>query len=163
LPASERRDRITRLLKATGLDPFPNRPAGKLSGGMKQKLGLCCSLVHDPDLLILDEPTTGVDPLSRRQFWELIEQIRTDRSRVTLLVATAYMEEAQRFEHIVALDEGKILAAGHTSELLAGMNAATLEEAYIGIQRPERRGDRTPLLIPPLPHIEGHRQLQRKI
>src|SRR6516162_6463452 len=74
LPASERRDRITRLLKATGLDPFPDRAAGKLSGGMKQKLGLCCSLVHDPDLLILDEPTTGVDPLSRRQFWELINK-----------------------------------------------------------------------------------------
>ena len=61
---------------STGLAPFPARPAGKLSGGMKQKLGLCCSLIHDPDLLILDEPTTGVDPLSRRQFWELIDRIR---------------------------------------------------------------------------------------
>ena len=155
LPANERSERIARLLKATGLDPFPDRAAGKLSGGMKQKLGLCCSLVHDPDLLILDEPTTGVDPLSRRQFWELIEQIRADRAGVTLLVATAYMEEAQRFEHIVAIDEGKILATGHTSELLARTDAATLEEAYIAFQRPARRGDRTPLLIPPLPHSEG--------
>src|SRR6516164_4930300 len=155
LPANERRARIARLLKATGLDPFPDRAAGKLSGGMRQKLGLCCSLVHDPDLLILDEPTTGVDPLSRRQFWELIEQIRADRAGVTLLVATAYMEEAQRFEHIVAIDEGKILATGHTSELLARTDAATLEEAYIAFQRPARRGDRTPLLIPPLPHSEG--------
>ena len=108
----ERRTRIARLLKATGLDPFPDRPAGKLSGGMKQKLGLCCALVHDPDLLILDEPTTGVDPLSRRQFWELIGRIRDERPGMTLLVATAYMEEAQRFERIVAIDEGKILAAG---------------------------------------------------
>src|SRR5262249_16628304 len=83
---AERRQRIARLLAATGLDPFPDRPAAKLSGGMKQKLGLCCALVHDPDLLILDEPTTGVDPLSRRQFWELIEHIRTERPGMTLLV-----------------------------------------------------------------------------
>ena len=76
---AERRSRIAQLLKSTGLDPFPNRQAGKLSGGMKQKLGLCCALIHDPDLLILDEPTTGVDPLSRRQFWDLIDSIRTQR------------------------------------------------------------------------------------
>ena len=71
---SERAWRITELLGATGLAPFADRPAKKLSGGMRQKLGLCCSLIHDPDLLILDEPTTGVDPLSRRQFWELIDR-----------------------------------------------------------------------------------------
>ena len=79
---------------------------------MKQKLGLCCALVHDPDLLILDEPTTGVDPLSRRQFWELIGRIRVQRPGMTLLVATAYMEEAERFGHIVAIDEGKIIEDG---------------------------------------------------
>ena len=78
-PRSEREWRIKDLLASTGLDPFPDRPAGKLSGGMKQKLSLCCSLIHDPDLLILDEPTTGVDPLSRRQFWELIDRIRARR------------------------------------------------------------------------------------
>jgi len=78
-PKSEREWRIRELLAATGLDPFPDRPAGKLSGGMKQKLSLCCSLIHDPDLLILDEPTTGVDPLSRRQFWKLIDRIRARR------------------------------------------------------------------------------------
>ncbi len=71
---AERTRRIGELLQGTGLAPFAGRPAGKLSGGMKQKLGLCCALIHDPDLLILDEPTTGVDPLSRRQFWELIER-----------------------------------------------------------------------------------------
>lgn len=148
--ASERERRISILLKATGLDPFPDRPAGKLSGGMKQKLGLCCALVHDPELLILDEPTTGVDPLSRRQFWDLIARIREDRPGVTLLVATAYMEEAERFERIVAIDEGKILAAGSTSTILTQTNSQTLEQAYIALQRPERRGDSSPLAIPPL-------------
>ena len=72
---AERGRRIARLLASTGMAPFAGRPAGKLSGGMKQKLSLCCALIHDPDLLILDEPTTGVDPLSRRQFWGLIDRI----------------------------------------------------------------------------------------
>ena len=152
---SERRARITRLLTATGLDPFPNRPAGKLSGGMKQKLGLCCALIHDPDLLILDEPTTGVDPLSRRQFWELIERIRAERSDMTLLVATAYMEEATRFEHIIAIDEGKIIASGDTAGLLDRTATRTLEEAYVALQRPERRGDQAALIIPPLRESDG--------
>ena len=154
-PESERRARISLLLKATGLDPFPDRPAGKLSGGMKQKLGLCCALVHDPELLILDEPTTGVDPLSRRQFWELIGKIRRERPGVTLLVATAYMEEAERFGHIVAIDEGKILATGRTSEILAQTNSQTLEQAYVGLQRPERRGDLAPFVISPLAPGDG--------
>ena len=152
---SERRRRIARLLAATGLDPFPDRPAGKLSGGMKQKLGLCCALVHDPDLLILDEPTTGVDPLSRRQFWELIARIRSERPGMTLLVATAYMEEAERFEQVVAIDEGKIIAAGETREIIARANSRSLEEAYIALQRPERRGEHAPLAIPPLQHSAG--------
>jgi ribosome-dependent ATPase len=90
----ERKWRIAELLESTGLAPFEDRPAKKLSGGMRQKLGLCCSLIHDPDLLILDEPTTGVDPLSRRQFWELIDRIRARRSGMSVIVATAYMEEA---------------------------------------------------------------------
>jgi len=90
----EREWRITDLFASTDLSPFRERPAGKLSGGMKQKLGLCCSLIHDPDLLILDEPTTGVDPLARRQFWELIARIRVRRPNMSVLVATAYMDEA---------------------------------------------------------------------
>ena len=85
---SEQERRIAELLAATGLTPFAERPAKKLSGGMKQKLGLCCSLIHDPDLLVLDEPTTGVDPLSRRQFWELIERIRARRHGISVVVAT---------------------------------------------------------------------------
>ena len=82
--ASERRTRITELLTATALDPFEDRPAGKLSGGMKQKLSLCCALINDPDLLILDEPTTGVDPLSRGQFWDLINTIRARRPQMSV-------------------------------------------------------------------------------
>ena len=87
----ERGARIEELLASTGLAPFGNRLARQLSGGMRQKLGLCCALIHDPDLLILDEPTTGVDPLSRRQFWQLIERMRARRAGISILVATAYM------------------------------------------------------------------------
>ena len=110
--AEERKQRIDELTAATGLFPFKDRPAGKLSGGMKQKLGLCCSLVHDPDLLILDEPTTGVDPLSRRQFWELIDSIRERRPQMSVLVATAYMEEAEQFDWLAAMYAGKVIATG---------------------------------------------------
>jgi len=109
---AERDERIAELLTSTGLTQFGDRPAKKLSGGMKQKLGLCCSLIHDPDLLILDEPTTGVDPLSRRQFWQLIDRIRARRAGMSVLVATAYMEEAERFDGLIAMDAGKIVAVG---------------------------------------------------
>ncbi|MGB3728266.1 MAG: ATP-binding cassette domain-containing protein, partial [Thermodesulfobacteriota bacterium] len=108
----EREWRIKELLTSTGLAPFSDRSAGKLSGGMKQKLGLCCALIHDPDLLILDEPTTGVDPLSRRQFWELIERIRSRREGMSVLIATAYMEEAEGFDWLVASNSGVVLATG---------------------------------------------------
>jgi ribosome-dependent ATPase len=109
---SERERRIAELLEATCLAPFPGRSAGKLSGGMKQKLRLCCAFIHDPGLLILDEPTTGVDPLSRRQFWELIERIRAARPGMSAMVATAYMEEAFSFDWLVAMDGGRMLATG---------------------------------------------------
>ncbi len=130
---AERERRIAELLRATGLAPFRDRPAGKLSGGMKQKLGLCCALIHDPDLLILDEPTTGVDPLSRRQFWELIERIRAGRPGMSVLIATAYMEEAARFDWLAAMNAGCVLATGTPRELLARDGARTLEEAFIGL------------------------------
>ncbi len=141
-------ERRARLLAATGLAPFPDRPAGKLSGGMKQKLGLCCALVHDPDLLILDEPTTGIDPLSRRQFWELIATIRADRPAMTMLVATAYMEEAEGFDHLVAIDQGRVLAAGPTQAVIAATGAAHLDTAYVALRH---RGAAAPppLEIPP--------------
>ncbi|MGJ0206830.1 ATP-binding cassette domain-containing protein, partial [Streptococcus pyogenes] len=89
------------------------------SGGMKQKLGLCCALIHDPDFLILDEPTTGVDPLSRRQFWDLIDRIRATRPGMSVITATAYMEEAARFDWLVAMNAGRVLATGTTSDLLS--------------------------------------------
>ncbi|WP_117080982.1 ATP-binding cassette domain-containing protein, partial [Klebsiella pneumoniae] len=89
------------------------------SGGMKQKLGLCCALIHDPQLLILDEPTTGVDPLSRAQFWELIDSIRQRQPAMSVLVATAYMEEAERFDWLVAMNAGEVLATGSAAELKA--------------------------------------------
>ena len=116
---AERRRRIEELLKATSLDPFMSRPAGKLSGGMKQKLSLCCALIHDPDLLILDEPTTGVDPLSRGQFWDLINTIRARRPQMSVIVATAYMDEAERFDWLVAMNGGKIIATGTTPQISA--------------------------------------------
>ena len=116
--AAERRRRIDHLTHSTGLHPFLARPAGKLSGGMKQKLGLCCALIHDPDLLILDEPTTGVDPLARAQFWDLIASIRQERPQMSVVVATAYMDEAQRFDWLVAMDDGQVLATGAPHELL---------------------------------------------
>jgi ribosome-dependent ATPase len=147
--ADERAARIEELLASTALSPFRDRAAGKLSGGMKQKLGLCCSLIHDPDLLILDEPTTGVDPLSRRQFWELIERIRKRRPRMSVLVATAYMEEAERFEWLVAMDAGKLLATGTPDELRSRTNSITLEAAFVELLPPERRMGRREFVIPP--------------
>ncbi|POR47120.1 ribosome-associated ATPase/putative transporter RbbA [Bosea psychrotolerans] len=134
--AAERRERRDLLLKATGLDPFPDRPAGKLSGGMRQKLSLCCALVHDPELLILDEPTTGIDPLSRRQFWQLIDSIRAARPTMTLVVATAYMEEAERFSRLVAMDAGRILASGSRDKVVAGSGASGVEGAFIRLLHP---------------------------
>ena len=153
--AAEREARIQRLLDATGLTPFRDRPAGKLSGGMKQKLGLCCSLVHDPDLLILDEPTTGVDPLSRRQFWSLVEALRQERPGMTVIVATAYMEEAERFEHLVAMNAGQVLVFDRTERVLARTPQHTLEAAYIDLLPEGDRGSAEPLVIPPRPAAEG--------
>src|SRR6516225_223926 len=147
--ATERRGRIDELLKATGLDPFGDRPCGKLSGGMKQKVSLCCSLMHDPDLLILDEPTTGVDPLSRRQFWELIDSIRVRRPMMSVIVATAYMDEASRFNWLAAMDDGKVIAHGAPKEILAKANKSTLDDAFIALLPPEKRGQHQEVIVPP--------------
>jgi ribosome-dependent ATPase len=145
----ERKSRIDDLLDRTGLAAFANRPAGKLSGGMKQKLGLCCALIHDPDLLILDEPTTGVDPLSRRQFWDLIDDIRDRRAGMSVLVATAYMEEAARFDWLVAMDAGHVLATGSPQDLLSRTGAVSLDAAFIALLPEERRKDHHTVVIPP--------------
>ena len=145
----ERRARIDELLKATALDPFEDRPAGKLSGGMKQKLSLCCALIHDPDLLILDEPTTGVDPLSRGQFWDLINTIRARRPQMSVIVATAYMDEAQRFDALVAMDDGRVIASGTTPELLARTGEADLESAFIALLPEEKRAQHRKVVVRP--------------
>ena len=145
---AERAARIADLTESTGLAPFIDRPAGKLSGGMKQKLGLCCALIHDPDLLILDEPTTGVDPLSRRQFWALIDRIRLARPAMTVIVASAYMDEAEGFDWLIAMDRGKVLATGTPSELLALTSTADLEEAFIALLPEQQRREHRDVLIP---------------
>jgi ribosome-dependent ATPase len=165
--ADERAWRIDELLNSTGLAAFADRPAGKLSGGMKQKLGLCCALIHDPELLILDEPTTGVDPLSRRQFWQLIEHIRARRPAMSVLVATAYMDEAEAFDWLVAMDAGTVLATGSPAELKAATVTGTLEDAFVSLLPEEKRRDHRALVIPPrppgdaLPAIEAE-QLTRR-
>lgn len=146
---AERENRIDELLHSTGLAPFRDRPAGKLSGGMKQKLGLCCALIHDPQLLILDEPTTGVDPLSRAQFWELIDSIRRRQPEMSVLVATAYMEEAERFDWLVAMNAGEVLATGSAEELKAQTRSQTLEQAFIALLPEAQREAHKEVIIPP--------------
>jgi len=145
----ERDRRIAELLESTGLSPFPGRPAKNLSGGMRQKLGLCCALIHDPDFLILDEPTTGVDPLSRRQFWDLIRRMRNRRPGMSIVVATAYMEEAARFDWLIAMNAGRILAAGSAADLKVDTGATTIEGAFIALLPEEQRAGHETLRVPP--------------
>jgi ribosome-dependent ATPase len=145
----EREARIAELLESTGLTAFAGRPANKLSGGMRQKLGLCCSLIHDPDLLILDEPTTGVDPLSRRQFWELIDRMRARREGMSVIVATAYMDEAERFDWLIAMNSGRILATGSPDELKRRAQVRSIEEAFISVLPEPLRASHRTLQIPP--------------
>ena len=147
--AEERRERITELLTATAMEKFEARPAGKLSGGMKQKLSLCCALINDPDLLILDEPTTGVDPLSRGQFWDLINSIRARRPQMSVIVATAYMDEAERFDWLMAMDEGKIIATGTLKELLAKTGEPNLDEAFIALMPEAKRALHKKVVVRP--------------
>ncbi|RFC35610.1 MAG: ribosome-dependent ATPase [Candidatus Nitrotoga sp. SPKER] len=148
--AVERRRRIDELTSSTGLYSFLNRPVGKLSGGMKQKLGMCCALIHDPELLILDEPTTGVDPLARNQFWELIARIRNHRPEMSVIVATAYMDEAERFDWLVAMDAGRILATGTPRELHEHTGTASLEAAFIALLPEDKKHDHRAVVVPPL-------------
>ena len=167
LSRAEAKRHITELLDSIGLGRFPGRPAGKLSGGMKQKLCLVCALIHDPDLLILDEPTTGVDPLSRRQFWELVDRIRAQRPGMSVLVSTAYMEEAAGFDHLVAMFAGKVVGAGTPAELPARTGARSLEEAFIALLPEEMERGHVEVVVPPRPPgeheviIEAHGLTQR--
>ena len=146
---AQRRARIDILTKRTGLYPFLSRPAGKLSGGMKQKLGLCCALIHDPRLLILDEPTTGVDPLARSQFWSLIKDIRKTQPNITVLVATAYMDEAQQFDHLIALNAGEILASGSPKSMLSETQTSNLEAAFITLLPADAKHEHRSVVVQP--------------
>jgi ABC-2 type transport system ATP-binding protein len=110
--------RMPRLLQMTNLGEFTSRLAGKLSGGMKQKLALCCALVRSPELLLLDEPTVGVDPLSRRELWEILAQLIADE-RLTVVMTSAYMDEAEKCDHVLVMHEGKVLAAGPPADIKA--------------------------------------------
>ena len=163
LDGQELTRQIARLMEATRLAPFSDRAAGKLSGGMKQKLSLCCALVHSPDLLILDEPTTGVDPLSRRQFWALVDDLRREHAGMTVIVATAYIEEAQRFERLLAMDAGRLLENKPTADVLADYGTDVLEEAYVKMLPPEKQQGSGGLEITPFvpdpdapPAMEAH-------
>src|SRR5262249_26381522 len=116
--AEERQQRYPRLLAMTALGPFTDRLAGRLSGGMKQKLGLACTLVRAPELLLLDEPTVGVDPLSRRELWEIIRQLVHEQG-LTVLLSTSYLDEAERCGQVVVLHQGRVLAQGRPAEVSA--------------------------------------------
>jgi len=155
-----RESRIEELLVGTGLAPFSDRPAGKLSGGMKQKLGLCCTLIHEPDLLILDEPTTGVDPLSRRQFWELLSQIMSRKQGMSVLIATAYMQEAEVFDWLVAVNDGKILTTGSPDELKEKNGSDDLEKVFINLLPEEIRRNYRQLIIPPRESQDGEAAIE---
>lgn len=119
VPARERATRLERLYQFSNLGSFEHRLAGQLSGGMKQKLGLCCALIHQPEILLLDEPTFGVDPISRRDLWLILEEMVSQG--VAVLVSTAYMDEAERCDHVALLDRGRILALDTPSALQASM------------------------------------------
>ncbi|MBT2302173.1 ABC transporter ATP-binding protein [Variovorax paradoxus] len=116
VPKNVRRERYARLMEMTDLGRFTARPAGKLSGGMKQKLGLACTLVRSPELLLLDEPTVGVDPLSRRELWEIVRQL-VDDERLSVIVSTAYLDEAERCAQVFVMHEGRLIAQGAPQQI----------------------------------------------
>ena len=129
IPHETREGRFAELLTMTALGPFRKRLAGQLSGGMKQKLGLACTLIHPPQLLLLDEASVGVDPISRRELWSIIQQ-QVAGQKVTVLLSTAYMDEAERCDHVILLHEGEILAQGNPAQLAAPLqgHAFVLED-----------------------------------
>jgi ABC-2 type transport system ATP-binding protein len=127
----ERPDKIEKLLGFSNLTPFKERLAGKLSGGMKQKLGLACSLVHTPKVLFLDEPTNGVDPVSRRDFWRILHELL--KEKVTILYSTSYLDEAERCKRVGLLNKGQLLRCETPDAIKKERGAATLEQAFISI------------------------------
>ncbi len=142
LQGVEKMDRPTRfreLLSMAGLSPFMKRLAGNLSGGMKQKLGLCCALVRQPELLLLDEPTVGVDPLSRRELWAIVYRLVKEKG-TSVLLSTAYLDEAERCDEVLLLHEGKLLAQGTPDSLRAPMRGRVFSVKSEGIGKRELQG-----------------------
>ena len=129
IPAGVYHERRAKLLAMTRMTPFQERPAAKLSGGMYKKLGLMCALMQSPDALLLDEPTNGVDPISRREFWELLYGLI--RQGILVVVATAYMDEAERCNRVHVFHAGRVIADGEPRRLLAEAGAASFEEYFI--------------------------------
>jgi len=127
----ERPKKIEELLGFSNLTPFKTRLAGKLSGGMKQKLGLACALIHTPRVLFLDEPTNGVDPVSRRDFWRILHDLL--KQKVTILYSTSYLDEAERCKRVGLLNKGQLLRCDTPDAIKKERNAATLEQAFISI------------------------------
>lgn len=128
VPQEERKERFSRMLEMTDMARFTERPAGKLSGGMKQKLGLACTLVRSPDLLLLDEPSVGVDPLSRRDLWKIVQQLVEDE-KLSVIISTAYMDEAERCAQVFVMSNGKLLAEGPPADLQSQAKGLTFTAA----------------------------------
>ncbi|PIP18754.1 MAG: multidrug ABC transporter ATP-binding protein [Candidatus Omnitrophica bacterium CG08_land_8_20_14_0_20_41_16] len=131
VPIKERASRIDRLMDFSGLAPFKKRLARDLSGGMKQKLGLSCAFIHTPKILFLDEPTSGVDPVSRRDFWQILYQLL--KEKVTILFSTSYLDEAERCKRVGLIHKGKLLKCDFPVNIRKERQAKTLEEAFISI------------------------------
>jgi ABC-type multidrug transport system ATPase subunit len=148
VPAAELLERKRQLLEMTRLDSFRARPMRQLSGGMKQKLGLVCTLIHEPDLVILDEPTTGVDPVSRRDFWAILGKLLEEKG-VTALVSTAYLDEADRFHRVSLFHEGKVMGEGSPAELVATVPGT------LALFRAEPQADALPRLKAAFPQTEA--------
>ncbi len=131
VPPEQRKSKIDELLEFSGLTPFKKRLAGKLSGGMKQKLGLSCALIHTPKVLFLDEPTNGVDPVARRDFWQILYGLL--KQKVTILCSTSYLDEAERCKRVGLINNGKLLKCDTPEIIQKEQNAKSLEEAFISI------------------------------
>lgn len=131
VPTRERLQKIEKLLEFSNLRPFRKRLAGKLSGGMKQKLGLACALIHTPKILFLDEPTNGVDPVSRRDFWQILYQLLKDK--VTIVLSTSYLEEAEYCKRVALMYQGILLKCDAPSSIKKQTNSKTMEETFLSI------------------------------
>ena len=146
-PRAERADRIARLLRFAQLEQFADRPAAKLSGGMKKKLGLACALIHNPRLLLLDEPTNGVDPVSRREFWDILSELHLQG--VTILITTPYMDEAERCNQVGLMFRGELIEQGEPEAL-----RQLAPGEMLALYTPELA--RTEAILPELPGYIAH-------